>query len=114
MLTWLDGRAWKEPAKKWAGIGHYRRWIDLDSIEKLDKSCAYICNEPQPACPRAVWETYHSKEWLDRFLKQLRSYSAKLCKEFIEWLDSNETTKLCPTRNLVLLPKADFCKLLDF
>lgn len=72
IVTWLEDRSWKDPMKTFVGIGHYRKYLDVSKIDTLDSNKAYVHNEPQPMPARQCWCMYHSKEYLDEFLEQLK------------------------------------------
>lgn len=48
ILQILDSTAWKDIGKRFYGLGHYRRWLDIEKIEKLEDSRAYVHFEKQP------------------------------------------------------------------
>lgn len=67
ILSFLKTHTWKDPMKKFIGLGHYRRWLDLSSIDRLENGTAYVHFERQPMHLDKIWEVYHSKEYLDTF-----------------------------------------------
>lgn len=114
IVTWLEDRSWKDPMKTFVGIGHYRKYLDVSKIDTLDSKKAYVHNEPQPMPARQMWHIYHSKEYLDEFLEQLKLADLKTYEAFNRWLDDPKTTRFCPMRDVMVLPKKSFCDWMVF
>lgn len=108
ILEFLDNISWRDPAKHFYGLGHYRRWLDITTVDKLENGKAYVHIEPQPGKLIDIWAIYHSKEYLEKFFDLLREDDKALAEQIFAWMNNEEASKMFCARNLFIMPKASF------